>query len=100
VESLLQSVSTRRPGELVKIKNYLSNLIMSAFQSFSNIPVRSDFEDVILNAPSFCAAKNEIHSGAFQRGYLAAYIAEHFHYRRGSASASYRIRWGSAFSTI
>jgi len=81
VESLLQSVSTRRPGELVKIKNHLSNLIMSAFQSFSNLPVRSDFEDVILNAPYFCAAKiTKYIREHFKEDISLAYIAEHFHY--------------------
>jgi hypothetical protein len=66
VEHLQQSISTRHPGELVKIKNHMSNLIMSAFQAFANLPVRTDFDDIILNAPYFCASK------------ITKHIREHF----------------------
>lgn len=81
MECLLHSVSTRHPGELVKIKNHLSNLIMSAFQSFAHLPVRADFDEIILNAPYFCASKiTKFIREHFKEDISLASIAEHFHY--------------------
>lgn len=66
LDHILQSSTTHNLGELVKIKNYMSNLIMSAFQSFTCLPVRPDFEDILLNAPTMSASR------------IIRYIRDHF----------------------
>ena len=63
---ILQSSQTRSLGELVKIKNYMSNLIMSAFQSFTRFPIRADFDDILQNSQILSTSR------------ITRYIREHF----------------------
>lgn len=76
LDHILQSSKTRSLGEFVKIKNCMSNLIMSAFQSFTCLPVRPDFEDILLNAPAMSALR------------VIRYIRDHFTEKITLASVS------------
>ncbi len=66
LEHITQSSQTRNLGELVKIKNYMSNLLMGAFQSFTRFPIRRDFDNILLNAPILNTSR------------ITRYIREHF----------------------
>lgn len=52
LDSVVCSAKTRNVGELVIVKNFMSNLLMSAFQAFARLPQRSDFDNVLHKAPS------------------------------------------------
>lgn len=79
LDHILQSSNTRNLGEFVKIKNSMSSLIMSAFQSFACLPARPDFEDILLNAPAMSALK------------VIRYIRDHFTEKITLASVSEKL---------
>jgi AraC-like DNA-binding protein len=66
IEHILSAAKTHNLGELVKIKNYISNLLLSAFQSFADLPKRTDFYDILHKAPTACPSR------------ITKYIRDHF----------------------
>ena len=99
LERILQSVASRRLGELVIIKNRISNVMMSAFQLLTDLPPRDDFDTVLSNISTLTISSITSYVQAhFTENITLTSVAEHFFYSPRQCQRIIREKLGVSFT--
>lgn len=94
-----ESVSSRRLGELVIIKNMMSSYVMAALQRFTNLPVRSDFDSVLQSMPMLSASRiTQYISNHYMENITINSVAESLFYSPRQCQRIIRDSLGISFS--
>ena len=101
IKNIIASASTRKLGELVIIKNHLSNLVMHAFQQFTRFPARDDFDDILTGIPSLSTSRILGYiQNHFTENISVNSMAEQLHYSPRQCQRVIRHNLGVCFSDL
>ena len=81
LRSIVDAMDMNHCGEFIKIKNSISSYILAAFQSFTRLPERPNFSDLLASAPSFNVMKIiQYMRRHYTEGITLPSVAEALHY--------------------
>jgi len=101
LDQILYSMESRRRGEFVKVKNYLSNFIMSALQAFTKFAPHPRFDETLDSDLSFSAIKTLYYIREhFTEGISLSSVAEALHYSPRQCQRIIHEVMGVSFSSL
>lgn len=101
ISHIMESIPTRKLGELVIIKNHMSSLVMSAFQQFTRLPIREDFESALHAVPTLSASRILSYiQDHFTENISVTSVAEALHYSQRQCQRVIRNNLGISFTDL
>jgi AraC-like DNA-binding protein len=99
LQNLIEFTKVSHRGEYVKIKNYISNFMLSALQAFAGTPQRLDFMNILENSPTFHATDKYMRRHYTENISLQS-MAEELHYSPRQCQRLLYDSMGMSFSEL
>ncbi len=99
LQNLIEFTKVSNRGEYIKIKNYISNFMVSALQAFAGKPQRLDFMNILENSPTFQAADKYMRKHYTENISLQS-MAEDLHYSPRQCQRLLYDSMGMSFSEL